>query len=77
MEANKAQVADLAHTVTRFGEALRRGQERAFDPVRVGVLQFVVERERARPGRSPRSWTSSRLRSRVTCRRSGMRATWW
>lgn len=50
MEANKAQVADLARTVGRFGEALRRGQERAFDPVRVGVLAFVVERERARPG---------------------------
>jgi DNA-binding MarR family transcriptional regulator len=50
MQASKGQIAGLAGTVTRLGDALRKGQARAFDPVRVGVLQVVAERGQVRPG---------------------------
>ncbi len=43
-------MAALVATATRFGEALRQGQARVFDPVRVGVLQAVAARGPVRPG---------------------------
>ncbi|MBC7303097.1 MAG: winged helix-turn-helix transcriptional regulator [Nocardia sp.] len=42
MQANKGQVSDLARTTSRFAEAMRQGTARAYDPVRVGVLQTVA-----------------------------------
>ncbi|WP_405180930.1 MarR family winged helix-turn-helix transcriptional regulator [Nocardia sp. NBC_01377] len=50
MEANITEVARLARTVTRFAEAMRQGTSRAFDPVRVGVLQAAVESGPLRAG---------------------------
>ncbi|MGO4613881.1 MarR family winged helix-turn-helix transcriptional regulator [Nocardia sp. 2YAB30] len=43
MEANKEQVSELARTTSRFAEAMRQGTSRAYDPVRVGVLQSAAE----------------------------------
>jgi DNA-binding MarR family transcriptional regulator len=43
MQANKSRIAELVRTVNRFAEANRQGQARAFDPVRLGVLQLVTE----------------------------------
>lgn len=50
MQATKAEAEALAHTVTRMLDAARRGQARAFDPVRVGVLTVAVERGPLRAG---------------------------
>lgn len=43
MEASKDEVSRLARTTSRFAEAMRQGISRAYDPVRVGVLQAVAE----------------------------------
>jgi DNA-binding MarR family transcriptional regulator len=50
MQANKDQVAELATTTARFNEAMRTGMAKAFDPVRVGVLQLAVEHGPLRAG---------------------------
>ncbi|SDM22584.1 MarR family winged helix-turn-helix transcriptional regulator [Allokutzneria albata] len=50
MQASKKEIAGLAASVERMGEALRRGTARAYDPVRVGVLRVAAERGRVRPG---------------------------
>lgn len=50
MQANKAQISELVRTVNRFAEANRRGQVRAFDPVRLGVLQLAVDHGPLRAG---------------------------
>ncbi|MEV6427665.1 MarR family transcriptional regulator [Nocardia sp. NPDC051463] len=50
MQANKDQIAELARTTTRFSDAMRTGMAKAFDPVRVGVLQLAVEHGPLRPG---------------------------
>lgn len=50
MQANKSQTAELSRTVTRMLEAARRGQSRAFDPVRVGVLATAAEQGPLRAG---------------------------
>jgi DNA-binding MarR family transcriptional regulator len=50
MQASTEQVAALSAAALRFGDALRRGQARAFDPVRVGVLRVAAERGPVRPG---------------------------
>lgn len=50
MQASKRQAAELAGTVTRMLDAARRGQARAFDPVRVGVLAAAVDHGPLRPG---------------------------
>jgi DNA-binding MarR family transcriptional regulator len=50
MQANKGQIAELARAVNLFAEANRRGQARAFDPVRLGVLQLAVDHGPLRAG---------------------------
>ncbi len=50
MEASKTQVSALARTTARFAEAMRQGMTRAFDPVRVGVLQLAAEAGPLRAG---------------------------
>ncbi|MCP3804770.1 MarR family transcriptional regulator [Allokutzneria sp. A3M-2-11 16] len=50
MQAHKSEVAALVATVERFGESLRRGTSRVYDPVRVGVLRIAAERGKVRPG---------------------------
>ncbi|MGW4767403.1 MarR family winged helix-turn-helix transcriptional regulator [Nocardia sp. NPDC004278] len=50
MEANKEQVSDLARMTFRFAEAMRLGTSRAFDPMRVGVLQLAAESGPVRSG---------------------------
>ncbi len=50
MEASKDQIAELVRTVSRFAEANRQGQARAFDPVRLGVLRLAVEHGPLRAG---------------------------
>lgn len=50
MQASKTEAAGLAQTVTRMIEAARRGQAKAFDPVRVGVLTVAIDRGPLRAG---------------------------
>ncbi|MFE7797526.1 MarR family winged helix-turn-helix transcriptional regulator [Nocardia sp. NPDC057440] len=50
MQANKDQIAELARTTARFSDAMRTGLAKAFDPVRVGVLQLAVEHGPLRAG---------------------------
>ncbi|MFQ6394425.1 MarR family winged helix-turn-helix transcriptional regulator [Nocardia sp. KC 131] len=50
MQANNDQIAELARTTARFSEAMRTGMAKAFDPVRVGVLQQAVEHGPLRAG---------------------------
>lgn len=50
MQANKDQVSELARTTSRFAEAMRQGTSRAYDPVRVGVLQALAESGPLRAG---------------------------
>ncbi|MFC4949422.1 MarR family winged helix-turn-helix transcriptional regulator [Pseudonocardia sp. GCM10023141] len=50
MPASKDDAAALSRTVTRMLDATRRGQSRAYDPVRVGILSVVVEQGPLRPG---------------------------
>ncbi|MFD0361413.1 MarR family winged helix-turn-helix transcriptional regulator [Nocardia sp. GCM10030253] len=50
MQANNDQIAALARTTARFSEAMRVGTAKAFDPVRVGVLQLAVEHGPLRAG---------------------------
>ncbi|WP_369638267.1 MarR family winged helix-turn-helix transcriptional regulator [Nocardia sp. JMUB6875] len=50
MEANKDQVSKLARATSRFAEAMRQGTSRAYDPVRVGVLQCAAESGPLRAG---------------------------
>ncbi|MFI1917767.1 MarR family winged helix-turn-helix transcriptional regulator [Nocardia sp. NPDC020380] len=50
MEANKDQISELARTTSRFAEAMRQGTSRAYDPVRVGVLQLAAESGPLRAG---------------------------
>ena len=50
MEATNRQVSELARTTSRFAEAMRQGTSRAFDPVRVGVLQLAAEAGPLRAG---------------------------
>ncbi|QLY29382.1 MarR family winged helix-turn-helix transcriptional regulator [Nocardia huaxiensis] len=50
MQANKDEVSRLARTTSRFAEAMRQGTTRAYDPVRVGVLQAAVEAGPLRAG---------------------------
>ncbi|GAA4032209.1 hypothetical protein GCM10022247_66540 [Allokutzneria multivorans] len=50
MQASKSDLATLVATVERFGESLRRGTSRVYDPVRVGVLRVAAERGKVRPG---------------------------
>ena len=50
MQANKSQISELVRTVSRFAEANRQGQARAFDPVRLGVLQLAVDHGPLRAG---------------------------
>ncbi|WP_228000994.1 MarR family winged helix-turn-helix transcriptional regulator [Nocardia australiensis] len=50
MHANTEQVAALARTTERFAEAMRTGMSKAFDPVRVGVLQLAAEHGPLRAG---------------------------
>ncbi|MGF6889059.1 DNA-binding MarR family transcriptional regulator [Nocardia sp. GAS34] len=50
MQANKDQISELVRTVSLFAEANRQGQARAFDPVRLGVLQLAVDHGPLRAG---------------------------
>lgn len=50
MEASRDHTAALSRTVTRMLDATRRGQSRAYDPVRVGVLAVAVAQGPVRPG---------------------------
>ncbi|WP_285660731.1 MarR family winged helix-turn-helix transcriptional regulator [Actinorhabdospora filicis] len=50
MQTTREEAARLSETVTRVLDAARRGQARAFDPVRVGVLTVAADRGPLRAG---------------------------
>jgi DNA-binding MarR family transcriptional regulator len=50
MEASNSEIAELSRTTARFAEAMRQGTTRAFDPVRVGVLQAAADAGPLRAG---------------------------